>query len=52
MQGLDDMSGHGTVRTPLITRVSARVSIALQGGDEIMSAQRRWQAREISNVCA
>lgn len=49
MQVLDDMSTAPT-RTPLISRVSERVSIVLQGGDEILSAQRRWQAREISNV--
>ena len=40
--------GGPLLRTPLLTRVSARVFTG--GRDEISTAQRRWQAREISNV--
>lgn len=36
------------LRTPLLSRVSARVFTG--GRDEISTAQRKWQAREISNV--
>ncbi|KAG8739840.1 hypothetical protein FRC10_005070 [Ceratobasidium sp. 414] len=39
----------GGFRSPLINRVSARVAVALQGRDEVATAMRRWQAREISN---
>ncbi|KAG9093766.1 hypothetical protein FS749_013788 [Ceratobasidium sp. UAMH 11750] len=39
----------GGFRSPLISRVSARVAVALQGRDEVATATRRWQAREISN---
>ncbi|QRW11722.1 beige protein [Ceratobasidium sp. AG-Ba] len=45
---LDSVSPGG-FRSPLITRVSARVAVALQGRDEVATATRRWQAREISN---
>lgn len=40
--------GAAMLRTPLLSRVSARVFMG--GRDEISTAQRRWQAREISNV--
>ena len=46
----------GLLKSPLVTRfsakVSARVSATLLGFriDEISTAQRKWQAREISNV--
>ena len=36
-------------RTPIIGRVSARV-FAGSRSDELATAQRKWQAREISNV--
>ncbi|KAF8749643.1 Beach protein [Rhizoctonia solani] len=39
----------GGFRSPLINRMSARVSLAFQGRDEVSTATRRWQAREISN---
>ena len=43
------ISPAGTMlRTPLLSRVSARVFTG--GRDEISTAQRKWQAREISNV--
>lgn len=43
----------GGFRSPLMSRVSARVTVAFQGKDEVSTATRRWQAREISNVrCA
>jgi hypothetical protein len=40
--------GGAMLRTPLLSRVSARVFTG--GRDEISTAQRKWQAREISNV--
>lgn len=50
-QGLGDLSPVvSTTRTPLLSRVGTRLSMALQGHDEIFTAQRRWQSREISNV--
>ena len=36
--------------SPLASRVGARV-LAGFGLDELSTAQRKWQAREISNVC-
>ncbi|KDN41354.1 hypothetical protein RSAG8_07469, partial [Rhizoctonia solani AG-8 WAC10335] len=39
----------GGFRSPLINRMSARVTLALQSRDEVSTATRRWQAREISN---
>ena len=36
--------------SPLASRVGARV-LAGFGMDELSTAQRKWQAREISNVC-
>lgn len=38
------------LRSPLLSFVSAKVNQAFQGKDEISTAQRRWQAREISTV--
>jgi hypothetical protein len=37
------------LRTPLLGRATARVFSGFRG-DELSSAQRKWQAREISNV--
>lgn len=42
------ISPGAMLRTPLLSRVSARVFTG--GRDEISTAQRKWQAREISNV--
>ena len=49
--------GSGLLRSPVVSLLSARVSgrtsaRAAMGfrADELMTAQRRWQAREISNV--
>ncbi|CAE6467269.1 unnamed protein product [Rhizoctonia solani] len=39
----------GGFRSPLINRMSARVTLAFQGRDEVSTATRRWQAREITN---
>ncbi|CAE6451233.1 unnamed protein product [Rhizoctonia solani] len=39
----------GGFRSPLINRMSARVTHALQSRDEVSTATRRWQAREMSN---
>lgn len=44
----DTPGSPGMIRTPLLSRVSARVFTGAR--DEIATAQRRWQAREISNV--
>ncbi|KAG8908740.1 hypothetical protein FRB99_002978 [Tulasnella sp. 403] len=51
MQPLNDLTPvqGGSMRTPLLSRVGARLSVAFQNTDEILSAQRKWQAREISN---
>ncbi|KAG8889189.1 hypothetical protein FRB98_005531 [Tulasnella sp. 332] len=50
MQGLNVMSPIlSATRTPLISRVGESLSTALQGYDEMLAAQRRWQSREISN---
>jgi len=39
----------GGFRTPLIRSVGSKVLTGFR--EEIWTAQRRWQAREISNVC-
>ncbi|KII85493.1 hypothetical protein PLICRDRAFT_44793 [Plicaturopsis crispa FD-325 SS-3] len=44
----NESSTPGLLRTPLFGRVSARVLSGFRG-DELSSAQRKWQAREISN---
>ncbi|KAG8984948.1 hypothetical protein FRB94_005904 [Tulasnella sp. JGI-2019a] len=50
MQGLNVMSPIvSATRAPLISRVSESLSSAFQGHDEMASAQRKWQNREISN---
>ncbi|KAG8936117.1 hypothetical protein FRC02_004435 [Tulasnella sp. 418] len=47
---LGDLAGNikGN-RTPLFSRVARLTSPFFSGGDEISVAQRRWQARELSN---
>lgn len=40
----------GILKTPLFGKVSARVLSGFRM-DELATAQRKWQAREISNVC-
>lgn len=42
--------GHtpGILKTPVLGRISARVLLGLRP-DELLTAQRKWQAREISN---
>ena len=47
----------GILKSPLVGRLSARVSARVGGKalmgfrtDELLTAQRRWQTREISNV--
>lgn len=50
--------GGGLLKSPLVNRLSARVSATARASakvmgfrlDELSTAQRRWQAREISNV--
>lgn len=44
-----DPHATGLLKTPLFGRVSARVLSGFRA-DELMSAQRKWQTREISNV--
>lgn len=41
--------GSALLKSPLLGRVSSRVLSGLKI-DEISTAQRKWQAREISNV--
>ncbi|KAF8584664.1 beach-domain-containing protein [Ramaria rubella] len=43
----NDLLTPGIMRTPLLSKVSARLFAGFR--DEISTAQRRWQAREISN---
>ena len=40
----------GLLRSPMLVKASARVLSGFRA-DELSSAQRKWQAREISNVC-
>ncbi|KAL0958994.1 hypothetical protein HGRIS_014308 [Hohenbuehelia grisea] len=40
--------GSAFLRSPLLGKVSARMMSGFRG-DELLSAQRKWQAREISN---
>lgn len=47
----------GILKSPMVSRLSARVSARVGGralmgfrADELSTAQRKWQAREISNV--
>lgn len=54
----DSLTPGGLLKSPLVNRLSARVSATARASakvmgfklDEISTAQRRWQAREISNV--
>jgi hypothetical protein len=46
--GMNDSLTPSMLRTPLLSKVSARLFNGFR--DEISTAQRRWQAREISNV--
>ena len=45
---VNDSLTPSVLRTPLISKVSARLFSGFR--DEISTAQRKWQAREISNV--
>ena len=38
------------LKTPLLGRVGARMMSGFRN-DSLLTAQRKWQAREISNVC-
>lgn len=42
--------GTGIRKTPLFGKVSAKVMASFRA-DSLSTAQRKWQAREISNVC-
>lgn len=46
--GVNDSLTPSVLRTPLLSKVSARLFSGFR--DEVSTAQRRWQAREISNV--
>ena len=54
----DSLTPGGLLKSPLMNRLSARVSATARASakvmgfrlDELSTAQRRWQAREISNV--
>jgi hypothetical protein len=42
--------GTGLLKTPLFGKMSAKVMSGFRA-DGLSTAQRKWQAREISNVC-
>jgi hypothetical protein len=42
--------GTGLLKTPLLGKMSAKVISGFRA-DALSTAQRKWQAREISNVC-
>jgi len=42
--------GTGLLKTPLLGKMSAKVMSGFRA-DALSTAQRKWQAREISNVC-
>ncbi len=53
----DSLTPAGLIKSPMVSRLSAKMSArvsarALLGfrPDELLTAQRKWQAREISNV--
>ena len=46
--GVNDGLTPAILRTPLLSKVSAMLLSGFR--DEISTAQRKWQAREISNV--
>lgn len=48
-RGSDAATTPGGLRTPMFGKVSARVFGGFRA-DELSTAQRKWQAREISNV--
>ena len=43
-------SGSQSQRTPLLGRMGSRVLSGFRV-DELSAATRKWQARELSNVC-
>lgn len=49
-RGGPDALTPGLLKTPLLGKMSARVMAGFRG-DGLSTAQRKWQAREISNVC-
>jgi hypothetical protein len=42
--------GTSLLKTPLLGKMSAKVMLGFRA-DALSTAQRKWQAREISNVC-
>ena len=50
VRGGPDTITPGLLKTPLLGKMSARVMAGFRG-DSLSTAQRKWQAREISNVC-
>jgi hypothetical protein len=50
-ENVAESSTPSILKTPLFGKVSAKVLMGFRA-DELSSAQRKWQAREISNVCA
>ena len=50
LPGGPDALTPGLLKTPLLGKMSAKVMAGFRG-DGLSTAQRKWQAREISNVC-